>query len=207
MEEKKMTERESLELITEMISRTKKRYVDDGSALLLWGYVTLAVSVLVWVLLVKTGNQAYNWLWNLIWIIGCIGSFIMSKMKKESFGAKSYSDKITSQLWTVMGLVVLTVFVCCMVLTFLKIDTWRAMLIFPLIVVPLTEIAQGIVVKESSLVAGGAIGIAVGIVTVCCVCGGIGLGVNWFIPMFIVAFIGMSIVPGHILNHKARVNR
>ena len=207
MEEKKMTERESLELITEMISRTKERYVADGSALLLWGYVTVAVSVLVWVLLVTTGNPAYNWLWNLIWIIGCIGSFIMSRRKKENFGAKSYSDKLTSQLWTVVAYVALVFFVCCMVFTFLKINTWTAMLIFALTVVPLTEIAQGIVVKERSLVVGGAIGMLVGIVTVCCICGGIGLGVNWFIPMFIVAFIGMTIVPGHILNHKARVNR
>ena len=30
MEEKKMTERESLELITAMITRTRQRYIGDG---------------------------------------------------------------------------------------------------------------------------------------------------------------------------------
>ena len=55
MEEKKMTEKESLELITTMIQRTRERYVGDGNIMLMWGYLTVAVTALVWILLATTG--------------------------------------------------------------------------------------------------------------------------------------------------------
>lgn len=35
MKEKKISERESLEIITEMISRTKDRYISDGNIMLM----------------------------------------------------------------------------------------------------------------------------------------------------------------------------
>lgn len=84
------------------------------------------------------------------------------------------------------------------------IDSWKMMFAFALIIVPFAEIAQGIVVKEKSLVGGGGVGLAVGIVTMCCIAGGVPLAAAWFMPLFIIAFAAMMIVPGHILNHKAR---
>ena len=50
MEEQKLTEQESMLLITEMISRTKRRKLDNGNIMLLWGYLSVAVATLVWVL-------------------------------------------------------------------------------------------------------------------------------------------------------------
>lgn len=41
MEDKKISERESLELITAMIRRTKERYIGDGNIMLMWGYLTV----------------------------------------------------------------------------------------------------------------------------------------------------------------------
>ena len=58
MEEKKMTERESLELITAMINRTRERYIGDGNILLMWGYLTVIVTALVWIMLFATHNPA-----------------------------------------------------------------------------------------------------------------------------------------------------
>ena len=44
MEEQKLTEQESILLITEMISRTKRRKLDNGNIMLLWGYLSVAVA-------------------------------------------------------------------------------------------------------------------------------------------------------------------
>ena len=44
MEDRKLTEKESLEVITSMIALTKQRYIGDGRILLLFGYLTVAVS-------------------------------------------------------------------------------------------------------------------------------------------------------------------
>ena len=87
---------------------------------------------------------------------------------------------------------------------FFAVDSWPTMFVLALVIVPFAEIAQGIVIREKSLVAGGGIGFTVGIITICCIVGQIPLGVNWFLPLFIVAFAAMMIVPGHILNHKAK---
>ena len=58
MEDKKMTEKESLELITAMINRTRERYIGDGNILLMWGYLTVIVTALVWIMLIMTHNPA-----------------------------------------------------------------------------------------------------------------------------------------------------
>ena len=50
MEDRKLTEKESIELITSMINRTKERYIGSGNMMLMWGYLILAVTVLVWFL-------------------------------------------------------------------------------------------------------------------------------------------------------------
>ncbi len=203
MDDKKLNERESLELITEMIERTKQRYVGDGNIMLVWGYTSVAVAVLIWVLLAVTGNPVWNWLWFLIWIIGLGGSKLISRNEREKFGVKSYSDKMTSNLWSVVGwTAIVSSLLCFAFMFFLGVNSWLTMMVFALVIVPFAEIAQGIVVNEKTLIAGGAVGLLAGLITICCITGGVGLKASWFMPMFIVVFIAMMIIPGHILNRK-----
>ena len=84
------------------------------------------------------------------------------------------------------------------------IDVWSMMLAIALIIVPFAEIASGIIVKEKSLIIGGSIGLSAGLFTMACIAGHVALYASWFMPFFIIAFIAMMIVPGHILNNKAR---
>ncbi len=77
-------------------------------------------------------------------------------------------------------------------------------ILFALLLVGFAELVQGVVVKEVSLVAGGAVGMLAGVVTLACVAARVALSAGWFLPMFIAAFVAMMIVPGHVLNHKAR---
>ena len=208
MEEKKMTERESLELITAMINRTRERYLGDGNIMLMWGYLTVTVTALVWILLITTHNQAWNWLWFLIWVVGGIATPIMARRQKVKYRVKSYSDKLTSQIWSIVGFSGIVAMLCCLGFNlFVGYDAWRMMFAFALIIVPMAEMAQGVIVSERVLVAGGAIGLACGIFTVCCIAAGVPLFVNMILPMFIVAFACMMIIPGHVINRKARQQR
>lgn len=205
MEERKLTEKESLDVITSMIARTKERYIGDGNIMLLWGYLTVAVTALVWIMLLLTRHPAWNWLWFLIWIVGGTLTPIMARKQQKKAGVKSYSDRISSRIWSVVGWSAIFSTFCC--LGFLLIggkDSWSMMFAFALIIVPFAEIAQGIVVNEKSLVAGGGTGLAIGIFTICCIAGNVPLVVDWYMPLFMIAFAAMMIVPGHILNHKAK---
>lgn len=208
MEDKKINERESIEIITSMIARTKERYhLGDGNIMLMWGYLTISISVLVWVLLVLTHNQAVNWLWFLIWIIGGIASPVMAKKEAVKKGAKTYTDKIISRLWSIVGFsAIACTFACLCLLLICGVDAWTAMFTFALIIVPFAEIANGIVINESSYMWGGAIGLLAGIFLTCCIAGKVPLTVIWVMPLFIVAFICMTIIPGHVINHKAKKN-
>lgn len=206
MEEKQLTEKESLEVITEMISRTKERYMmGDGNIMLMWGYLIIAVTALIWTLLVVTHNPAWNWLWFLIWVVGGTITPLMAKKKEIKKGAKSYSDKLVSQIWSTVGYsAIIATFICLGFMLGKGIDSWSMMLAIALIIVPFGEIANGIVIRECTLIVGGGIGMIAGLFTLCCITGHIALYANWFMPMFIATFIFMMVIPGHILNHKAK---
>lgn len=205
MEEKKISEKESLEIITEMISRTKDRYMGDGNILLMWGYLTVVITAVIWALLAVTHNEVWNWLWFSIWIIGGIATPIMARKDQYRNGVKSYSDKISSSIWSIVGYSGIVSTFCCLGFLLIKgIDCWSMMFAFALIIVPFAEMAQGIVVRETSFLFGGAIGMLIGIFTVCCIAGGVTLDANWYLPLFMLAFISMMIVPGHILNSKVK---
>lgn len=191
-----------------MIARTKERYIGDGNIMLMWGYLTVGVGALIWVLLMLTHNPAWNWLWYLIWIVGGVATPVMARRKQTATGVTTYSDTLTSRLWSVVGYsAIASTLMCLVFLLAWGADAWPMMLAFALIIVPFAEMAQGIVVKERCLVAGGAVGLMAGIFTMCCIAARVALFASWFMPLFIVAFTAMMIIPGHILNLKARRNR
>ena len=205
MEDKKLTEKESLEVITSMIARTKVRYLGSGNILLMWGYLAVFTSILVWILLAATQQNVWNWLWFAIPVIGMPLTSIMERREKRTDCAVTYSDKITSHLWSIFGVseIVLT-FICLGFSLIGGIKCWTAMIVYTIIAAPFAEIAQGLIVKEKSLTWGGIVGLAIGMVLVCCVTGKIPLLANWFMPLFILFWVVMMIVPGHIINHKAK---
>lgn len=209
MEKETLTSQESMAIITEMIQRSKtRRFIGDGNILLLWGYLVAGVAVLVWTLLAATHNPAMNWFWFLIWIIGGIATPIMARRHRDKVGATTYADNICNAIWSMVGY-------SCIALTFLCLgfllvggkDSWSAMLMLPLLIVGLAETVQGVVIREKSLVWGGATGMLAGLFILCCIAGGVPLFATWFMPMFIVSFSVMMIIPGHILNAKSRNER
>lgn len=203
MEEKKLTELESISIIAEMISRTKERYIGDGNIMIMWGWLTVAVTCLVWSLLAATLNPAWNWLWFLIPAIGGTLTPIMAKKSERKQGVKTYSDKISSQIWLAVGLIGMIATIVCLGFGFAGIYAWSLMFVYALIIVPFAEIVQGLIMREKSLVIGGAAGIAVGIFTTGCLISRITLSAYWFLPTFMLAFVCMMIIPGYIINRKA----
>lgn len=78
------------------------------------------------------------------------------------------------------------------------------MIVFAMLGVGFAEAIQGIVIKEKPMIFGGWVGILAGLILMASLFGNIALQINWVIPLFITAFVCMMIIPGHILNAKAR---
>ena len=205
MKEKNITAQESIAIITTMINNSRRRlHLGDGNILLMWGYLSVAVAALVTALLIITENPVCNWFWFLIMIIGGIITPHIVRRQESVAGAKTHLDAIGTGIWTTIGYLSLAmVAVCLFFMLVLGKDCWEIMILFPLMFVGFGETIQGIVIREKSLIAGGAIGMTCGIITVACLTTDTPLDIRWFMPMFICAFIAMMIVPGHIINHKA----
>lgn len=204
MEEKNLTEKESLSIITAMISRTKERYIGDGNIMLMWGWLTIVVASLVWLMVYLTHSPAWNWLWFLLPAIGGVATPIMAKKSERKQGVKTYSDKISSQIWLTVGIIAMAATIICLGFSFAGRSAWNLMFVYAMIIVPFAEIAQGIVVNEKSLIAGGACGMAAGLFTTSCLICGVKLYAFWFLPLFMVSFACMMLIPGYIINYKSR---
>lgn len=71
MEERKINEKESLELISQMIKNTQQKLEKhNGMPFLVWGYAAVFVSVLIWALLKNSQDYHWQFLWFLIPVIG-----------------------------------------------------------------------------------------------------------------------------------------
>ena len=206
MEDKTISESESLAIITEMIDRTKCRlHIGDGNMLLLWGYTSLAVTLLTFITHALTHHQASNWLWFLIWIIGGSASAHICRKHESNKAVRTYTDLISSRLWTLVGYCAIFITAVCLALMlFGGTDCWIAMLIFGLLIVGIAIAVQGFIIREKSLVTGGSVGIAAGIIVMCCSLARIAVAASWGYPLIATSFLLMLVIPGHILNRKAR---
>lgn len=102
MEERKLSEKESLDLITQMINKAKDSYQDTGVGAMMWGAVIAICSF------VKLSEIHFNYrlpfdiyLLTLVAIIPQI--FITLKEKKER-KVKSYDDRYMDYIWLGFGI-------------------------------------------------------------------------------------------------------
>lgn len=78
------------------------------------------------------------------------------------------------------------------------------MFTFPFIFVGFASSVQGYVIDVKSLVYGGMLNMAVGIVLIALLMAGIRLDTVWAMPLFIVCMTILMIIPGLEMKHLAR---
>lgn len=78
------------------------------------------------------------------------------------------------------------------------------MMVFSMLIVGFAEAFQGLVLKMKAMIVGGSIGTLMGIILLCAICAGVMLYAYWVMPMLIIAFICMMVIPGHILNANSK---
>jgi len=203
MEEKKLNEKESLELIARMINSSKENMeIGKGNYLLFWGYFTAALSILLFALVHFTQNHIWSWGWMLMFAMWPI---IAYKQKQKPPRVITYTDKVISQVWQVMG--------CMFILTFLT--TGAVEIIFAshvdfILMLPLSLIYAGLGVSITGIIVQErwmtytplvAFVVAIYMLTMFTLDGKI--TILWYL-YFGLSFVFMMIIPGHIVNHKAK---
>lgn len=190
MEERKLNEKESLELISQMIRNTQQRFQRDHVApLLVNGYVTTILAVIIWLLIKETQNGFWNLLWLTIPVFGFSGLKIFFKNRTKN--VRTYIDQSLDYIWWVLG----SIMVSAGLLTFFLHVFPILFLIILLIGIGIT--LTGLITKLKILTYAGILNILSSVLFLFPLVKGIDQ-----ILLFGAIFFVFMVVPGHILYSK-----
>jgi hypothetical protein len=102
MEENKMTEQESLQLISQMINKAKNSYLDSGIGPILWGTV-ISVCSLVTFFQIKYGFDLPFDIW-LLTLIAIVPQIFIAVKQSRLRKVKGYDHKIIDYVWLCFGI-------------------------------------------------------------------------------------------------------
>ena len=189
MEDKILNEKESLELISNMIQNSQQKIKSgNGITFLVFGYTTLAISILVYYLLKTTENNWYNLVWLGIPVIGFLVLFLFRKDKPKY--SKTYIDRVIRNVWTVIGS---GIFLVSFAASFVRIP------VLPVLILLLGSATAitGLIIKFRPVVIGGVLGMISFVLPF------VMFGYEQILIYGICVFV-MMVIPGHILNFKGR---
>ena len=191
MEERKLEAAESLALIGRMIENTRSRMVrNSGRPLLAWGYATVLTTLIVWGAVVYFQDGRWNYLWILLPLLGWLLMWITREKKCEG-EVHTFVDRVIGNIWMVMGL---SAWFVSMISLFSLI---RLPILFVIILIMgMGTAVTGLIIRFTPATIGGAAAIVIAPFAII-------FGNAWQPLLFIISFVVMMIVPGHILNYKS----
>lgn len=190
MEERKFTEKESLELISQMISASRQRLQKgSGNPFLCYGYSSLAISVATFLITRFSGN----YVWNLLWI----------KDRGEKPETTSYIDRMLTNTWKVV-LMLMVLSLVVIVCSGLGDGTINMMLMLPLalIFVCTGTLITGLTIGEGGIVGMTTIAFVMPVLLLSAMVAG-----DQYLPVWNLAggfsFLFSLVIPGHIINRRS----
>lgn len=189
MEEKSISERESMELITSMINKAKSQVSENGLLYIIWGWVILICCIVQLISdhFLHYPNVYYIWfstyavlLFQIIYLV----------RKKKSDIAKTYTEEINGYVWIAFAIgAVLMVFICT------KFEALQLVLPLLLVFYGLPTFLSGAILKFTPLIIGG----------ICCwILAFIStlIGLEFQLILIAVAVIAAWLIPGYLLQAK-----
>ena len=203
MEDKKLNEKESLALITQMINSSKENMeIGQGNIMLIYGYFTTVLSIVLFVLISLTHNFIWSWGWMLMFVIWPIMSY---RQRQRPPKVVTYTDKVISQVWQVMGWMFIVTFLTIGIIefSFARYIDFILMLPLSLIYCGIGVSITGIIIQERWMTYTPQIAFIIAIYMLTMLMIGEKATTLWYL-YFGLSFVFMMIIPGHIVNNKAQ---
>ncbi len=203
MEDKKLNEKESLALITQMINSSKENMeIGQGNIMLIYGYFTTALSIVLFVLISLTHNFIWSWGWMLMFVIWPIMSY---RQRQRPPKVVTYTDKVISKVWQVMGWMFIVTFLTIGIIefSFARYIDFILMLPLSLIYCGIGVSITGIIIQERWMTYTPQIAFIIAIYMLTMLMIGEKATTLWYL-YFGLSFVFMMIIPGHIVNNKAQ---
>ncbi len=207
MEEKKLNEQESLALITSMINDTRERLAENsGRPFLIWGYTSIAVSMLEYAAITFAWNRYWVLAW---WLIPIIGHTLMWLFcRKKEHTPKSYIDRSIESIWIVTGGTCLFAVIGNIMYGSLS------MLLFSVVLLIGTGVTiTGLIIKDFTTAFVGSIATVFSLAFPIVHQFQLATGetgrhaISTNIIIFVAIFFVVLVIPGHILNYKNRKSK
>ena len=193
-----MNEKESLELIAQMIQNSKKNLqVGRGNQFILWGWLGAITSLAVMGMLMWTKNPMWNWLWFAIPVIGW--PVMMWQLKKEEKPVVTFTDKVLKAVWMSIGSFgMLGIFL-------MAIYAKNMMLMLPgaCILMAIGVYITGAVLNDQKTKTA-TLNTLLAIMVASCHIVFMNDGFYSYYITFALGFIGMLVIPGYHLNKEAK---
>ena len=206
MEDKKLTPQESMELIASMIQSTKRRVASpDLRISVMWAVLTIITAIAAWILLSTTHNPWFNFVWFAIPVIGIPTNIILANSRQKKSHTKTYIEKVREGLWKCVGYIAIGLTIACFIAQQCGYPVaWLAMFYYAFIIVGFGATVSGLLLCEKSYIFGGLFSVFSGFAIIICSLCKIPLLYSWVVPLYILCFLLMFIVPAYIISRKLK---
>ncbi|MEX2485907.1 MAG: hypothetical protein WED10_15150 [Brumimicrobium sp.] len=147
MNEKELTQEESLKVIQGMINIAKNKINETGFHFLLWGVLVVLASLTQYLLIHQGFGNETNWIWAIMPIIGVPIAVIHEYRKSKSEQIKSKFDTIYGFLWLGFGVALIATI-------FISISLNTSPVAFILVIAGLATFMSGIIYHFTPLIVG-----------------------------------------------------
>lgn len=194
MEQTQLTARQSIDLIARTISNTRQ-HIERGiyKPFLIWGYLTIIISLTIWALVEHTGNMAVMWLWFALPVAGWALMFAVGSKSHDSGYVRTDIDRVISHVWLVLGS-------ACMLSSVSSFLIGLPILFIVILLMASGTAITGLIIRSRILSAAGFIGLILSILVFFI------HGIDQCI-VFAAIFLFSMVVPGHILQYRENKNR
>lgn len=209
MEEKRLDAAESLELIGRMIRNTRQRLEShSGRPYLVWGYTTVGISLLNYAL----NRAGADPLWNLTWFLIPVLGYTLMRLfpEKRPTDPRTEIDRIVNMLWLVCTLALIPIFLFCI---FHGLSYRPSLFALISLTMSIGAAATGLIVRSKIYTTAGFTGM--GLSTLFAFYDYYlkrlaeraeidAAHLNFEILIFAAIFLVMMVIPGHIINYRAK---
>lgn len=199
MEDRKINEMESLELISEMIRKTKNEgsMKEDYNTFLYYGYAAVIISIIVWAGIHFTGELKFSFIWFAMFVPYLWTTFAGKQKKPE---VVTYLDSMLGNIWKIIGnMFALTTLAIVATGAYVGIINFSLMMPLSIIYAGIGTAMTGLVIKEKAFVWLPLVGLLASVYMLL----SDGYDNSWNI-LFGLSFLAFMVIPAHIVRSKAK---
>jgi hypothetical protein len=189
LEEKNITETESIQLITSMIKKAQNRFSESGILYIFWGWLILICCVVQFIALYFFNNQNAYYIWYVTLLAQIYQVFYLRK-KGEKKTVRTYTDGIAGFVWLVF-IICITLLIIIMI----HLKAYTGIFSAVLVMYGMPTFLSGVILKFNPLKIGG----------ICCwLLAIVSLFVMYEFQLLLIAtaIIVAWMIPGYLLKAK-----